>query len=134
MGRVASRSAVVAGAVAFVFLMTGCSGERSCVDTETKTSVSDTSLAPGESVTVSAPYQWSNCYDSGKFASPPPLKEVSVSWRQEGVETQLATAYPDANAFATVVVQVPVNAKVGAAELQIGTASSAAITITRDPK
>ena len=92
--------------------------------------MSDTSLAPRESLTVSAQYQWSNCYDSGKFVSPPPLKKVSVWWRQEGVETVLATAYPDENAFATVVVQVPVNAKPGAAELQIGTASSAAITIT----
>ena len=127
-----ARSKAVAGAVVVAFLLTGCSGsgEPSCV--QPQTSLSDTSLSPGESVTVSAPYQWVDCYDTGQGGNPPPMKQVSVWWRQEGAEAKLGTAVPDRDSFATMVVQVPVGAKAGAAELQMGTASSAAVTITAD--
>lgn len=134
MGSASRRGRLSAGGLALVLLLTGCggagSGETSCAQQET--TVSDTSLSPGESVTVSVTHQWSDCYDTGQVGNPPPMKQVSVWWRQEGVEAKLGTAVPNRNALATIVVQVPVDAKAGAAELQMGTSAAVAVTVTAD--
>lgn len=115
-------------------------GERAC--TAPRATLSDTTVAPGDSIVISGDEMFRGCvdYDSVPDAAPPgwspkenpdtgPLTDQAIVWRQDSIEIVLGTVDATNSGVIEVTVTVPNNAEPGPAEIQVGAVDPAVVTI-----
>jgi hypothetical protein len=108
----------------------GTSSGASCA--APRTTASAMQARPGQAVQVSAASMWAGCNDQGFDDPLPPLLDQPVIWRQAGADVELTRVDADpGSGHAQATVRVPVTARPGKAQLQLGTSSQAVTIIVR---
>lgn len=115
-------------------------GEAACA--APMTSVAESTVTPGQTVRVSAEGLWSSCRDHGTVdedgtvhypdPEPTPLTEQVVTFGQGGAEVELAVVDAGPAAAVEVDVTIPADAEPGEAELAVGRAEPAAVTVVTE--
>lgn len=83
-----------------------------------------TAVAPGDDVRVRARFLWADCYDSGQQGTPPPLRDVAVTFRTGDRTVPLATLQPEPDGTMDTTVQVPDDAAPGPARIAVDFATA----------
>lgn len=115
----------------------GTGGDAACAAPITE--VSDTTVAPGESVVVTAADMWDECIDHDSVAvgepvdrrtrEPRPLTAEPVVWEQNSQDCVLTHADADSDGVIELSVTSPADAQRGKAEIRIGDAEPATIAV-----
>ena len=108
----------------------GTSSGASCA--APRTTASAEQARPGQAVQISAESMWDGCNDQGINEPLPPLTDQPIIWRQAGADVELTRvdADPDSG-HAQATVRVPVTARPGKAQIQLGTSSQAVTIIVK---
>ncbi len=117
-------------------LLSGCSSSTDssagCVAHRSQTSVAE--VTAGQSLQVSADWLWSDCNDTNGGTWGHALRDQAITWTQSQVSTELARADADPRtAHLEVAVTVPASARPGPAEIRIGDAEPAKLTVIGSP-
>lgn len=112
-------------------LLPGCSAPGDEAGCATPLTVSSSrTVQPGEVVTVFAEDMWDGCDDQGLNEDVPALKDQAVTWTQSGTSVELARVdADDQSGEARVTVTVPLDSTEGKAEVSIGFAQPALLTV-----
>ncbi|MBB5791880.1 hypothetical protein [Jiangella mangrovi] len=112
-------------------------GEAACA--APFTTVDEPTVAPGQTVEVTAEGLWSSCRDHGASAEdgpvvysdpePTPLTAQVVRFTQGGTDVELAVVDTGTDASIEVDVTIPADAEPGPAEIAVGRADPAAVTV-----
>ena len=113
--------------------------------TAPRTVLSDTTVAPGDSIVISGDEMFRGCVDHDSVPDTPPpgwspsenldtgpLTDQVIVWRQESSEFVLGAVDADASGVIKITVTVPSNAEPGPAEIQVGDVAPTAVTVTSE--
>ncbi|WP_129710834.1 hypothetical protein [Haloactinopolyspora alba] len=94
------------------------------------TLVDPRTAAPGEEIRVTAKYMANECNDTGRDIEVDGLKNQHVVWTQGAAEIELAVVDADDETYeASTTVTVPLDAGDGPAEIAVGRAEPAELTV-----
>lgn len=113
------------------------SGDGACA--APLTSLAEPTVAPGRTVHVQADGLWSGCRDHGYVdedgnayypdPEPTPLTDQVVTFTQGDAEVELAVVDTDSTGAAELDVTIPADAEAGPAEIAVGRAVPAEVTV-----
>jgi hypothetical protein len=121
---------VASVAVVVLLALAGCgSGDRGaqagCAGPDVR--LTPTTVAPGDDVRVRARFVWAECYDTGQTGTPPPERDVSVTFRTGDRTVSLATLDAEPDGRIDTTVRIPYGAAPGTAQIAVDFATAEVI-------
>jgi hypothetical protein len=106
----------------------GTSANASCAAPQT--TVTSAKVRPGDVLQVQALHMWTDCADTGEGDRGEARQDQAVVWIQSGQDTVLTHLDADPETgTGTATVQIPAQATAGRAQIRIGEAESALVTV-----